>query len=311
MNIAEEGKSMKNTISVLLAAVLTLLLCACGSEIEDASEEAEKAVSQFCDALIGNDFEGVASLFENAEIPLILPDTDNWLAQSSYIEQVITQNRQTATFNTQVISVDEKAATVLVSFTVLDARPIAVAAGEDALKELPVMGGNTDTAISVFEEAFAFRIKNTSANMSAVTITFSCAKIGEDWLIEPLSDSAAASLLRVETLNMFGALEEIVEEWENSGTANVDSGNAESMTPVAQEPVTDTEPTVDEQPVSPPTGTNSAEMPTFTQEENRKVYRTETGKRYHYDGNCNGGTYYECTLEEALAAGLTPCQKCT
>ena len=40
------------------------------------------------------------------------------------------------------------------------------------------------------------------------------------------------------------------------------------------------------------------------------IYITKTGKRYHYDPNCNGGTYYESTLEEALARGLTPCAKC-
>ena len=40
------------------------------------------------------------------------------------------------------------------------------------------------------------------------------------------------------------------------------------------------------------------------------IYITKTGKRYHYDNHCNGGTYYESTLSEALRRGLTPCQKC-
>jgi len=43
---------------------------------------------------------------------------------------------------------------------------------------------------------------------------------------------------------------------------------------------------------------------------NRTVYITPTGKRYHYDGNCNGGTYIKSTLENALRLGLTPCGKC-
>jgi len=42
----------------------------------------------------------------------------------------------------------------------------------------------------------------------------------------------------------------------------------------------------------------------------RTIYVTKTGKRYHYDGSCNGGTYYASTLENALARGLTPCKKC-
>ena len=39
-------------------------------------------------------------------------------------------------------------------------------------------------------------------------------------------------------------------------------------------------------------------------------YVTKTGKRYHYSGTCNGGTYYEATLAEAMGRGLTPCDKC-
>lgn len=52
-------------------------------------------------------------------------------------------------------------------------------------------------------------------------------------------------------------------------------------------------------------------QPSETQDtQSRTVYVTPTGKRYHYDGNCNGGTYIESTLEQALARGLTPCKKC-
>lgn len=40
------------------------------------------------------------------------------------------------------------------------------------------------------------------------------------------------------------------------------------------------------------------------------VYITKTGKRYHYDNHCNGGTYYKSTLAEAKRLGLTPCEKC-
>ncbi len=42
----------------------------------------------------------------------------------------------------------------------------------------------------------------------------------------------------------------------------------------------------------------------------RTIYITRTGKRYHYDNHCNGGTYFPSTLEQARAKGLTPCKKC-
>lgn len=40
------------------------------------------------------------------------------------------------------------------------------------------------------------------------------------------------------------------------------------------------------------------------------VYITPTGKKYHYDGHCNGGTYIKSSLSEAKNKGLTPCKKC-
>ena len=40
------------------------------------------------------------------------------------------------------------------------------------------------------------------------------------------------------------------------------------------------------------------------------IYVTKTGKHYHFSGTCNGGTYYESTLAEAMGRGLTPCDKC-
>lgn len=52
------------------------------------------------------------------------------------------------------------------------------------------------------------------------------------------------------------------------------------------------------------------EEPKAPSHEGGTIYITKSGKRYHYDNQCNGGTYYESTLEEALGRGLTPCNKC-
>ena len=42
----------------------------------------------------------------------------------------------------------------------------------------------------------------------------------------------------------------------------------------------------------------------------RTEYITPTGKKYHYNNHCNGGSYRESTLDEALRRGLGPCKKC-
>ena len=52
------------------------------------------------------------------------------------------------------------------------------------------------------------------------------------------------------------------------------------------------------------------EAPSAEPEGAKTVYVTRTGQRYHYSSTCNGGTYYESTLEAARARGLTPCDKC-
>ncbi len=40
------------------------------------------------------------------------------------------------------------------------------------------------------------------------------------------------------------------------------------------------------------------------------IYRTPTGKRYHLDPDCGGKNSYSVTYDQAISAGLTPCQKC-
>lgn len=45
-------------------------------------------------------------------------------------------------------------------------------------------------------------------------------------------------------------------------------------------------------------------------EDSETVYRTPMGKRYHLISTCGGKNSYEISRDEAICAGLTPCQKC-
>lgn len=40
------------------------------------------------------------------------------------------------------------------------------------------------------------------------------------------------------------------------------------------------------------------------------VYRTPSGKKYHFDFECGGKNSFEISIDEAKSAGLTPCSKC-
>lgn len=42
----------------------------------------------------------------------------------------------------------------------------------------------------------------------------------------------------------------------------------------------------------------------------RTVYRTKSGECYHYSSTCPGKNGYAVTLDEAIAAGKRPCEKC-
>ena len=55
---------------------------------------------------------------------------------------------------------------------------------------------------------------------------------------------------------------------------------------------------------------NSASSPNSNNTHGKQVFRTPTGKRYHFDPDCGGKNSYQTTLEAAKSAGLTPCKKC-
>lgn len=45
-------------------------------------------------------------------------------------------------------------------------------------------------------------------------------------------------------------------------------------------------------------------------ESRKPIFITKSGKKYHYDEHCNGGTYWEVPLATAIGFGLEPCDKC-
>ena len=47
-----------------------------------------------------------------------------------------------------------------------------------------------------------------------------------------------------------------------------------------------------------------------TPQSKKPTYITSTGKRYHNDPHCNGGTYWEVPYSCAIGMGLSPRDKC-
>ena len=94
--------------------------------------------------------------------------------------------------------------------------------------------------------------------------------------------------------------EESVESTETESSTITESSNTQAVT--NQESSATLKPTTEPSTATPAESSDP--------NEGVKVYRTKTGKRYHFDSTCGNGTYYECTLADALGSGLTPCEKC-
>lgn len=125
--------------------------------------------------------------------------------------------------------------------------------------------------------------------------------------VEPFTISGTTYLPVRAVAGAFG----LEVEWDGSTqTVILKHPGYEDLIPTPQ-PTPEPTPTPTPQPTPEPTPIPTPQpTPEPTPTQNRTVYITPTGRRYHYDGNCNGGTYIPSTLQEALRRGLTPCSKC-
>lgn len=81
-------------------------------------------------------------------------------------------------------------------------------------------------------------------------------------------------------------------------------------TPEAPDPEPEQPETPAAEPAAEPETPAQPEQPEQAAPKSRTVYVTATGKCYHYDRHCNGGTYFESDLDSAQRQGLKPCKKC-
>ncbi len=109
------------------------------------------------------------------------------------------------------------------------------------------------------------------------------------------------------TTSIVQTTEETLDETEVTTTELETTSSPGSTT----ELTTTTTTTTTTKPTSTTKKVTTTKKSTTTQKSTSKtVYVTPTGKKYHYDGHCNGGTYNPSTLDEAKSHGLTPCKKC-
>lgn len=115
----------------------------------------------------------------------------------------------------------------------------------------------------------------------------------------------AETVLDDATHNNLQELKDMLENLSESSANQEEVSETEKQTEAVTEKPTEkiTEQVVAEQP-------QEQEKETEDPDAQITVYRTKTGKKYHYENPCGPGTYIPCTLAEAKAKGLTPCEKC-
>lgn len=101
------------------------------------------------------------------------------------------------------------------------------------------------------------------------------------------------------------------EEKLKDNTVTSTNTNKEQKTNVQQNNAKPSTSPSSSQPTSTKPSTNSSSSQSNSNNTNgRTVYRTPSGKRYHFDPDCGGKNSYKTTLKAATSAGLTPCKKC-
>ncbi len=123
----------------------------------------------------------------------------------------------------------------------------------------------------------------------------------EELITEPFKQNTDAVTLPVENTTAEEPADNTeTETTEKQTTAKPTTTKAPSTKPVAttKKVTTTAKPTTTKAPT------------TVNPDSKVTVYRTETGKRYHYENPCGNGTYYPISLADAKSLGLTPCDKC-
>ena len=106
----------------------------------------------------------------------------------------------------------------------------------------------------------------------------------------------------------------ILNSSSSNNTVSISSNNVseKSSNVKNEETIVDAENTTEKSSKSTNTSktTSSSSNNTSNSNNSRTVYKTPTGKRYHFDPDCGGKNSTATTMSEAKSLGLTPCKKC-
>ena len=144
--------------------------------------------------------------------------------------------------------------------------------------------------------------QSSTADVQEASETFQSASEAQD-VSEDVQVSEGDSADQQEPAQPVQEAGETSPESQEQPQSNEPDSEPQESEPQAAIPEPEPEPVITPEPEPDP-------VPQENEANSRTVYITPTGSKYHYDNNCNGGTYIPSTLAEAQALGLTPCKRC-
>ena len=117
------------------------------------------------------------------------------------------------------------------------------------------------------------------------------------------------------TTEVSTSIDDVFAEFESEETATTEAQmtseeTIKEETTTKKSTTTKKETTTEKKEVTTEKKTTTEKVETTKKSTSRTVYRTPSGKRYHFDPECGGKNSYSVSLDDAKDAGLTPCEKC-
>ncbi len=190
---------MKKIISIVLALSLALSLVGCSASKPDT------VVTTFCDAIKAYDFEKAYACMKESDGDL---DEQTEKYDNTLLESSMKEWASEITYKLGEPEVDDENATILVSFTYVDATLIIASTVTEYLSQLvDSKYSDEDDAADVQEEdlftsILREKIESEMTGTVTVDVTFNCVKVDGEWKIDSFSDEDGEKIKNILTNNI-------------------------------------------------------------------------------------------------------------
>lgn len=210
---------MKKICGLILAAVMTLSLAACGPQ-----GKPEDVVTSFCEAVKNFDSEGAAACFADGAVAPDLSIDPSDLGEEMGSEEIVQYLKDCVgkmTYTVNEAQIDGDTATVSVNITYTDITPVVTETMQDYIAKAFEMAMSSEeqpdeaAVQKLFTDTLMAKAESVQTDTAAVDVTFDCEVVDGEWKLSQLSDEALNGVFDVLSSNFVTAVEEAVSSASN------------------------------------------------------------------------------------------------